>query len=468
LKVRRVLRPVIQAFEFDYKLSKHGPGAVSTPRVKTQVEKFLNMGLDRRVDYLLFKEFGLRQEAFTPFDLSEEDRTSRAIFVPKTWKKLRGISAEPSGLQFFQQAVFGSITRSVNSTYLRHVIKLHDQGVSGSKALRGSCDGSLATIDLSSASDSVTLRIVKDIFGNTRLCRWLLATRSTHTLIDNERLELRKFAPMGSACCFPVECLVFAGIVLATASSVLRKPLRLSDYQVYGDDIICPSEIALQVMDNLVLMGFTVNPSKSFSSGDFRESCGVEAWKGFDITPLRLKDLSFDFDGSNPLSYEDQSRIVSYMNSLYNRGFKETRSFLLGKLLVSPILLKGEKFHAKHSLIFGSGGFGTLCTVNATNFHVRQVPITGMKAFGRFDYQRYGYECIHWKPRHKKMSADLRTKSDEANYLMWLLTTSTDSASPATYDLTYWKNLDDSPSDPNRQTLRMVPTFGIVDPWYNY
>lgn len=459
--IRNVLSPIVNGFVMDPRKVKNGPGAVSDPKVKTSLEKFQNFSFDARIDYLLRKEGHGNLSDFSPFPLlSEGDRTSRVVFVPKTWKKLRGISAEPAVLQYFQQAVFASINASLQATPFRQVISLSDQEGSGEYALKGSRDGSLATIDLSSASDSVTLQLVKDIFGNTSLCRWLLATRSTHTLIDNERLRISKFAPMGSACCFPVECLIFMGIVLATVAMKTGRLPNLSKYLVYGDDIICPSVHAPDIIESLTDLGFSVNTDKTYFSGYFRESCGVDAWHGHDVTPLKVKDFSFPFDGSRPCSYEHHSRVIAYLNSLWCRGYWKTRSFLLGKYLVVPINLGREVFHAAKALEFGDGSRGTLCSTHATNFQLERAPIKGLF--------RFGYKAVVWRPRQRRIPKQLEPAVDEANYFIWQLRFSSDKEETCLYDLRWFKSRDVHKSpDLSRKEVQMIPTYSVVDPWYD-
>ncbi len=461
IRIRHVLEPLVKAFDMSSPIPKHGPGAVADSTIKTKLSKYLNMEYDGRIDYLLKKGNEERMGNYSPFELrSGGTRTSRVVFVPKTWKKLRGISAEPVGLQFFQQAVARSIVDAIDKTVLSRVINLRDQSISRRMALSASRNRKLATIDLSSASDSVTLRLVKDIFGNTNLCRWLLATRSTHTLINNQRIRINKFAPMGSACCFPVECVIFAAIVLASAAKRHKSyTVNYRDFRVFGDDIICPSFLAEGVMDDLTLMGFTVNDDKSYHIGDYRESCGMDAWKGHDVTPLKLRDFSYNFDGSCPLSYEHHSRCVSYLNSLYFRGYKAVRSFLLKKLLDSHILAKSQRLPGRKSLVFGDGSRGTIASTHDTNFHLDFVPLQGL--------QRPGVKAITWKPRRKRLSIREEILLSEVDYFENLLSRRTISLDDvASYDLNYFLSLDSKLEGAIVPAQQMVPSLSTIDRWY--
>jgi hypothetical protein len=461
LQIRECLRPVVDHFQFDPLLAKHGPGSVSDPSIKDRLTKYRSMSSDSRVDYMLKAGNNGSIGAYTPFRvLGIANRTSRVIYVPKTWKKLRGISAEPVELQFFQQAVFRSLERAIKKSYLKDVINLRDQDISRDMARRASYDRKLSTIDLASASDSVTLQLVKDIFGSSNLTRWLLATRSTHTLINNQRLELSKFAPMGSACCFPVECLIFAGVLLATARQKFSSLRNIyANYRVFGDDIICPSALSQDLIENLTMLGFTVNTAKSFTSGDFRESCGMDAWRGSDVTPLKLKDFSFCFDGSEPCSFENRSRIVSYINSLWSRGYLHTRSFLLKKFLSCNVNLSRQSVLVSQTCVFGSSGSQFIQSANADNFHLRR---------SRFDRLfRSMLVVVDWKPVGKRLSLEEQSFLDEVNYLEYLRKNYSDVPVFASYDLDWFRSVADGVPDDSVEKSRMVPTSRHKDMFYS-
>jgi hypothetical protein len=78
-------------------------------------------------------------------------------------------------------------------------------------AKEGSVSGEIATIDLSDASDRVSLALVEELFGfNPGFLRFLKLSRSPFAqLPGGELVLLNKFASMGSALTFPVEAMVF-------------------------------------------------------------------------------------------------------------------------------------------------------------------------------------------------------------------------------------------------------------------
>lgn len=232
-------------------------------------------------------------------------RQSVLVCVPKSMTKNRTISKEPTTLQFLQQDLFAAFDDYFNNHPCH--IDLHDQDRSRKLALKGSRDASYATIDLSSASDSVSLAVLEILFGDLPLYYPLIATRSREVLVENhdgsisKTIVTRKFAPMGSAVCFPVECMVFATICEAAIRLTAGRASHKNDYVVYGDDIVIRTEFAANCVSLLTLLGFVVNAGKSFGiperhldsvlSDDclrFREACGIEAVNGVDVTPLRL------------------------------------------------------------------------------------------------------------------------------------------------------------------------------------
>lgn len=105
-------------------------------------------------------------------------------------------------------------------------------------------------------------------------------------MIDGEEHRNWMFSSMGNGFTFELESLLFFTIVKAV-SYFTGTPGIVS---VYGDDIICPSEIAETVSWVLSYFGFKVNTEKSHITGPFRESCGGHYHYGIDITPFYVKE----------------------------------------------------------------------------------------------------------------------------------------------------------------------------------
>lgn len=162
-------------------------------------------------------------------------------------------------------------------------VDIRDQTRNQRLALRGSLTGALATLDLSSASDTVSREIVYE----------LLPLDWAHVLARGRsaKIELptgdicfqEKFSAMGNGYTFPLETLIF----WALASSVCGKQAEVC---VYGDDIIVPSQHFADVSEVLAYAGFNVNWKKSFHDGPFRESCGCDYFEGIDVRPFYQKE----------------------------------------------------------------------------------------------------------------------------------------------------------------------------------
>jgi len=118
------------------------------------------------------------------------------------------------------------------------------------------------------------------------------------TLPDGSELELNMISTMGNGYTFPLQTMLFAGVIRAacrTANVPFERPFgsKLGNFGVYGDDIICRSEILPLVLRLLKLLGFEVNSEKSFIEGPFRESCGGDFYKGHNVRGVFVKRLKY-------------------------------------------------------------------------------------------------------------------------------------------------------------------------------
>jgi len=312
---------------------RHGPGAVS--------ERF---GVNERwgfdsISYNIESLVGSEYFRSSWIDLLERPPSTREvparlIAVPKTALKPRLISIEPSYNQFVQQALQSRLKALLEggSFACSYTHQSHNQRM----ALEGSVDGLTATIDLSEASDRVGLALVEEIFGfNPQFLRYLSLSRSRFVeLPGGELVLLNKFASMGSALTFPVESMVFMTLVVTVLCrmqgnfsdrNICSYRRRSHTLSIYGDDIIIPVDAYPHVVSSLTSLGMKVNGSKSFSSGKFRESCGVDAFDGKVVTPAYARAYL-------PTSRAKSNELVkasSLRNQLYERfGLCRTVAFL--------------------------------------------------------------------------------------------------------------------------------------------
>lgn len=320
--LNNIIKRWMKSFDPTRMRFQHGPGGVAGHGRTSLTVKYKDLTRDSLLDYA-FGDKLVTTDGIT----STCDRISQTIFVPKSYKTFRTISMEPATLQYCQQGIWREIDRVVGSSrFLRDRIGFHEQERNQRLAMEGSLDRNYATIDLSAASDSVSYDLVKRVFRGTKLYRYIVATRSSRTLLPDGRLiDLKKFAPMGSALCFPIETLIFASV----CHFVTREHGVNGDYSVFGDDIIVPTQCAEDIMLTLQILGFRVNREKSFFDPEcwFRESCGAEFCDGFDVTPLKVsrkynaKQLDVQATG-----------LVDLSNECYKRGYRNLRQFFICKL----------------------------------------------------------------------------------------------------------------------------------------
>ncbi len=246
----------------------------------------------------------------------------RVIAVPKTQKTPRLIAIEPSAMQYAQQALKAELYSSIDRSWLRDVCGFVDQERNQILARDGSVDGSLATLDLSEASDRVAFPLVEFFFERwPHLRDFVDATRSRYADVNGELIPLFKFASMGSALTFPVEAMIFTVIAFMgiCESDDERRPARSEIpgiLSVYGDDIIVPVTAVESVLRFLETFGFKVNANKSFWTGSFRESCGKEYYAGTDVSIVRLR-------ADIPQTRTDAAligRLTDFRNRAYRSG----------------------------------------------------------------------------------------------------------------------------------------------------
>lgn len=246
--------------------------------------KFLAKADITRPSYPLFMEInsGSRWDAHmrTP-GLEPRFVDGNVMFtVPKNSDIDRCACKEPD-LNMFLQKGFGNQIRSLLK---RKGVDLNDQSKNQELARRGSVDGSLMTLDLSSASDSVTTELVRRVLPFDWFY-YMNLVRSERTVIDGVSHTNEMFSSMGNGFTFELESLLFYAISRAVAYFGGHR----GTISVYGDDIIAPSSMADDLISALHFCGFRTNPQKSFWEGPFRESCGKHWHGGLDVSPFFIR-----------------------------------------------------------------------------------------------------------------------------------------------------------------------------------
>lgn len=261
--------------------------------------------------------------------------TAKLISVPKNSTSRRTITVEPMAGQFIQQGLNAILRDSINEcSVLSNCLALTDQSKNQKLALEGSQYDNWATIDLKSASDLLSVTLVKSVFRHhAQFLEHMMDCRSTYVECkDRTLLRLGKFAGMGNALTFPVQSICFAVVCIAAILDNqgvtpsywnVRRASRC--LRVYGDDIIISRKHAHQCVTWLEAVGLKVNRNKSFLTGNFKESCGVEAFRGVDITPLYIKHRPDHDTKAEPSAI---AGFVSLSNSMWMEGLYASSAWL--------------------------------------------------------------------------------------------------------------------------------------------
>jgi len=316
---------------------RHGPGSTAEKLLGNQ--KYYQREWTTRLEpYFPFMESLASSYSLALANLDDavflepgSERPVRVVLVPKTLKTPRIIAIEPTCMQYAQQAIRHVLEEGFRRfDFPRSLINYDSQVPNQDLARVGSLTGEYATLDLSEASDRVSNRHVRLLLANhPHLLGAVDACRSRKADIPYGFgvRRLAKYASMGSALCFPFEALVFCTVVFLGIERELKRQLTRKDIysflgrvRVYGDDIIVPVEYTSSVIMSLESFGYKVNMRKSFWSGNFRESCGKEYYRGHDVTLARVRRVL-------PTSRKDAEEIaslVSLRNLLFGYGYWRT------------------------------------------------------------------------------------------------------------------------------------------------
>jgi hypothetical protein len=185
----------------------------------------------------------------------------------------------------------------------------------------GSVTGDFVTIDLSSASDSISHKMLKSFLPQS-FTQWVDLIRSPRSIYKGVPVELFMTSTMGNGFTFPLQTAIFSCVVAACSEvdGLVRVDSpqdldnrwteRLPNWSVFGDDIICHKRLFMKVIRLLTLIGFEVNSDKTFSEGLFRESCGFDYFNGVNVRGIYCKTLG---------SPQDRYTLINLLNVWSNR-----------------------------------------------------------------------------------------------------------------------------------------------------
>lgn len=294
-----------------------GPKMVSEQRVRKYSDKLAvrySQGLQDTLDYVP-ADSRVHDFVRTDPELWELGRSnpeqrsidfSTLLMVRKKRGQMRSICKEPNTCMYHQKGILEMLLAAINSSPFAKVVQLKDQSRNQKAALQASIDGLYDTLDMQDASDRVLDSVISAIFPESWVYHFQASRTSLVRLPDGRVVRVLKFAPMGSRLCFIVQtlyylavCCVAREVVRAglTAESYLKSgALVMSELRIdpklcaYGDDLIVDASITSTVMSLLTTLGLVVNSEKSYyGTRRFRESCGIFAIDGKDVSPIQFK-----------------------------------------------------------------------------------------------------------------------------------------------------------------------------------
>lgn len=260
-------------------------------------------------------------------------RGSTLSTVLKDRTKNRSICTEPSLDMLFQKALSKSVFEPILE--LRYGFSTRLQPTRNQQmALRGSLDGSSCTIDLTSASNLNAQGMIGYVFPpvikaaiNDCRCDWTSVPGS------KSAIQLHMVSSMGNGFTFLMMTYLFSLMLRAVCSVEGKKFTRFSkqEFGVFGDDIICPTELYAPVVRALFMLGHKPNMEKSFHDGAFRESCGADCFNGANVRGVYCKSLGTD------------QKITSLINRLnrwsatWHIALPKTVEYLLSLMVSRPL-----------------------------------------------------------------------------------------------------------------------------------
>lgn len=220
---------------------------------------------------------------------------NKVTFVPKTAKTHRPIAVEPHLNIFVQLGVGALIRQRLKRIGLDLTVQKTKNRSYASRAQR---DG-LCTIDLTSASDTLSYRLV-ELLMPADWFQLLNLARCSYSEIDGRWFPLSKFSSMGNGYTFELETLIFLALAYAAGSL---------DPQVFGDDIICEQNVGPRLVSLLEGCGFRTNTKKTFLTGRFFESCGEDYLDGENVRPFYFKRKKGSYVSTDHV-------VISYANNV--------------------------------------------------------------------------------------------------------------------------------------------------------
>jgi hypothetical protein len=261
-----------------------------------------------------------------------------AVAVPKSYKAYRIITPLSPWRASELQRVRAAWEKSLAANGFTQYFNVEDQDRNRELAMMGSADGSYTTVDMSSASDSISRELAYSLLPAEVvdvISPWMERFIS-YRLSSGRELDQAcyMFGTSGNPITFVHEGTFFMSACL-TANDIFNLYFRMEDEEealppsIFGDDMVVDTRVFELLSDILRNLRCYINPEKTFSDGHYRESCGEEYFSGLDIASKFWPRKGFKSSQFKPES-QDFAMTVSSLCSMQHRlwGYPTSRTFL--------------------------------------------------------------------------------------------------------------------------------------------
>lgn len=229
------------------------------------------------------------------------------IQVPKTMASRRLIAPEPAYRAYRSMALRQSLEDALKKSGTIDYINWDDQSVNRELCRLGSIHGGFATIDLSQASDTISRELFFQVIPE-EIRPYLYDAITDTVYIDGAPVRVRCLSTSGNQITWLLEAVYFLAIARVACHWG-------GEAWAYGDDLVVTAEQYDAVCDLLETFGHTVNRSKSYGQGSYRESCGADYFSGVLVTPCYWPRKIIDLSRSLP---EALASLCALQHRVYN------------------------------------------------------------------------------------------------------------------------------------------------------
>jgi len=322
---------------------RHGPGAVCDTKGDKYTFPYYPEKLSNYFEEDYFSSPNSWCFLLDNISRSQDEPPARLIAVPKTLKGPRLIASEPTSHQFLQQGLLLWFRKNLPKP-IRLSFNPFSQDPSRVTVLKASLTGEISSIDLSSASDRLSCWVIERAFRrNPSVLDGLHAVRTRmvkdfSSSTPGECILLKKYANQGSAVTFILQSIIYAVCCITSLLFEEGKQPTIENIEqcakrirVFGDDLLIPKLASPTLSLLLDHLGLKVNMSKTHVEGHFRESCGMDAFAGHDVSPVYISNLQIKD------TYESLSSWIEVCNNAYRKGLWTLADYMYSQVPTSNI-----------------------------------------------------------------------------------------------------------------------------------